>query len=61
MNDETKLRSLANFIKIILESVKWKNCNWLYNNEYIIMCYVVCFAYYIHCYFLVFLHVRLKE
>ena len=57
----TKLRSLANFIKIILESVKWKNCNWLYNNVYIIMCYIVCFAYYIHCYFLVFLHVRLKE
>ena len=25
------------------------------------MCYIVCFAYYIHCYFLVFPHVRLKE
>ena len=25
------------------------------------MWYIVCFAYYIHCYFLVFLHVRLKE
>ena len=61
MNDKTKLRSLANFIKIILESVKWKNCNWLYNNVYINMSYNVCFAYHIHCYFFVFLHVRLKE
>ena len=24
MTDKTKLRNLANFIKIILESVKWK-------------------------------------
>ena len=44
MNDKTKLSSLANFIKIILESVKWKNCKWLYNNVYINMCYIVCSA-----------------
>ena len=32
---------LANFIKIILETKK-KNCNWLCNNVYIIMCNIVC-------------------